>query len=66
MLLELDPNSVQAGMIPFFIVLGLLIVIALGYLSMRRHLRRIKAPTKAELAAARAQAAHPESDSPSE
>lgn len=50
-LLEVDPDSVQAGVIPLLIVIGALIVIALGYLSMRRHIGRIKAPTKAELAA---------------
>ncbi len=50
-LLEVDPDSVQAGVIPLLIVIGALIVIALGYLSMRRHIGRITAPTKAELAA---------------
>lgn len=48
--LELDPNSVQAGVLPLVIVLAMGVIIALGYVSMRRHLRRISAPRAAELA----------------
>ncbi len=48
-LLELDPDSVQAGVLPLLIVLGLGIVIALGFLNMRSHIRKIQAPYAADV-----------------
>lgn len=47
--LQLDPNSVQAGALPLFIVLGLLVVIGLGFFNMRSHMRKIVAPSEADL-----------------
>jgi hypothetical protein len=47
--LQLDPNSVQAGALPLIIVLGLLVVIGLGFVNMRSHMRKIVAPSEADL-----------------
>ncbi|WP_028707822.1 hypothetical protein [Propionicicella superfundia] len=58
--LQLDPNSVQAGALPLFIVLGLAVVIALGFFNMRSHMRKITAPSQAEVAGRSAHAAEPE------
>lgn len=58
MLLEVDPNSVVAGWLPLLLVVGIGVLIALMYLSMRRHVGRIDIPTQAELV--RPQAAAPD------
>lgn len=49
-LLELDPDSVQAGVLPLIIVLGMAVVLALGFWNMRSHIRKIKAPYAVDLA----------------
>jgi hypothetical protein len=48
-LFELDPDSVKAGLLPLLIVLGMAVVIGLGYFSMRSHIRKISAPYADEL-----------------
>lgn len=62
-LLELDPNIVKPGWTPLLILVGLAVVMALLFRSMRRQFRRVddRWPEAAAAAAARRSTARTES-----